>query len=208
MEENGGKSPVLLVIFDMDGTITRPYLSFDIIRREIGVTEPDMLILDFISTLLAAERERAFSILHRFEEEAAANAEPQEGAVALIAELRRRGVKTAIFTRNSRKSVDTVLDRLGIEIDEIITRGDGPPKPAPDAIFSLLSRLGVSKSQAILVGDFQLDIIAGKEAGLRTVLLENSGTDEELNVEPDLRINNLLALLPAIERWERDQNSH
>lgn len=202
--QNNKDSKIQLVIFDLDGTITRPYLDFGKIRKAIGAPDTGILVLDYVRDLPAAEREKAYEILDGFEKEAAVNCQPQDGAIEAISELQRQGTKIAVFTRNSRKSAQATLKRLGLAVDEIISRDDGPPKPSPDAIFALLNHLGISNTQAIMVGDFRVDIMTGKNAGLKTVLIENAGTDHQIEVYPDLRIRNLMDLMPAIDRWNQE----
>ena len=191
---------IRLVVFDMDGTLTRPYLDFGIIRRAVGAGDSDMLTLDYILSLESGPRAEAFRILDRFEEDAAQNAEPREGAAEVLRELRGKGIKTAIFTRNSRKSVETVVAKLGLETDLVVTREDAPPKPAPDAILAMLARWRIEKSEALMVGDFLADVETGRNAGVSTVLLRTDDV-RSLDADPDVRIDNLPQLLEVIERW-------
>lgn len=194
------RNSIKLVVFDMDGTITRPYLDFAEIRQAIGLKDPNILILDYIESLPEEEQKRANDILDRFEEEAAANVEAHDGAVELLQELSNRDIKAAIFTRNSRKSVQTVLQKLGISFEAIITRDDAPAKPlkpAPDAIIALLKRHNLNPGQALMVGDYSPDILAGKRAGIRTVLMDNDD-GRPIDIQPDYRITNLHELLEII----------
>jgi HAD superfamily hydrolase (TIGR01509 family) len=192
---------IRLIVFDMDGTITRPYIDFAAIRRVIGLEDAGTMILDFIQSLPPAEREKANAILNDFEEEAARNVEPQEGALEVLVKIRRLGIKTAIFTRNSRKSVEAVLKKLALTFDEIVTRDDAPAKPLkphPEAILALMRKYGLEPEQALMVGDYTPDITAGKLAGIRTVLLDNRD-GRPIEVEPDYRIHSLGELLGIVE---------
>ena len=89
------RRPYALVIFDMDGTLTEELLDFAAIRAEIGLPEKAP-ILEHLATLPASERVRAEEILHRHEMVAAAKCRPQEGAAEVLAELKGRGVATAL----------------------------------------------------------------------------------------------------------------
>ncbi len=202
---NSGGSAIRLAIFDLDGTITRPNLDFKRIKHAVGLDDPEVLLLDYILSLPQERRRRAFEIVDSFEEEAARSAELRKGAAALLRRLRRRGIKVAIFTRNSRKSVRTVLDRFRLEVDAVISREDGPPKPEPDALVALLRRLGLRPCEAIMVGDFGIDVIAGRRAGIRTVLLDSG--ERAVEAEPDERIESLPQLLELIDRWQPDSRS-
>ena len=77
------------------------------------------------------------------------------------------------MTRNSRKSVETVLARLGLRFDAIVTREDAPPKPAPEPVRLACRQMGLPLSAVLFVGDFEFDMLAGRRAGVRTVLLRN-----------------------------------
>lgn len=192
-------SKIKLIVFDMDGTITRPSLDFGEIKKALGNDDPSLLTLDFILALPPDEQHRAWEIMHRYEQDAADNAEPQDGALPLLSELRRRGIKTAIFTRNSRDSVERVLAKFGVDVDDIIAREDAPPKPDPTAIYKLLEKYGIRKREALMVGDFALDVEAGKRAGLATVLLRN-GDNRQIQADPDFEISSLLQLWDIIDR--------
>jgi phosphoglycolate phosphatase-like HAD superfamily hydrolase len=74
-------------------------------------------------------------------------------------------------TRNSRKSVDLVLARLRLCFDAVVTRDDAPPKPAPEPVWLACRRMGLAPSGVLFVGDFEFDMLAGRSAGVRTILL-------------------------------------
>ena len=58
---------------------------------------------------MPADRRRCEEILLRHECEAAGRSELNDGAEYVLAELKRRGLKLALLTRNCRESVATVL---------------------------------------------------------------------------------------------------
>ena len=193
---------IALVIFDMDGTLTVPHLDFAHIRKVLGVPRNDMLVLDYILSLEGEAQQQAMQTMQDFEDEAAYSAELQPGARKLLDELHRRGIRIALQTRNSRRSVDIVFAEHGIEIDDIFTRENAEPKPDPVAALSLLKKYGVNGHNAVFVGDFWLDIETGFNAGMRTVLIRNGEPFAERDhIRPDAKIDNLLDLMPLIEKW-------
>jgi len=109
------KKPLSLkaVLFDFDGTLTRPgALNFEAIRKTLECP-PGMPILEYIESLPdAAGRQRLFAQLDRFETEAAAGSEPNDGAEELISWLRSQGLRLGIITRNSRRSVERTLENF------------------------------------------------------------------------------------------------
>jgi len=159
-----------LVVFDLDGTLLEPALDFDAIRAEIGL-EQATTILEGMATMCEAELARANRILERHEAEAAARSRLAPGAKELVDWLRARGVKIAVLTRNSRRSVERAARRHGLVFDAVVAREDLRPKPSPDGIHHLMQALRAAPDETVVVGDFRFDIEAGAAAGCRTVAL-------------------------------------
>jgi HAD superfamily hydrolase (TIGR01509 family) len=160
------------ILFDMDGVVVRQRLDFPAIKREI-FGDTDGFILERMAELSPAARARAEAILERHETAAAVEAEPMDGILPFMAWMDARGLRRGIVTRNSRKSVDVVLTRLGLRFDAVVTREDAPPKPAPDPVLLACRRMGLPTSEVLFVGDFKFDMLAGRRAGVRTVLLRS-----------------------------------
>jgi HAD superfamily hydrolase (TIGR01509 family) len=160
------------VLFDMDGVIVRQSLDFMAIKREIfGSTEG--FILERMAALEGAARARAEAILERHETEAALAAEPVDGAVEFFDWLAARGIRRGIVTRNSPKSVAIVREKLGLAVDAVVTRDDAAPKPSPEPVLVACRRLGMAPAEGLFVGDYEFDMLAGRRAGITTVLLKN-----------------------------------
>jgi HAD superfamily hydrolase (TIGR01509 family) len=182
-------------IFDFDGTLTKPYLNFDGIRAEIGVQGP---ILEAMAGMDSAARQRAETILLRHEREAADNATLQEGAVEVVAACRAIGHPVAILTRNARVMVNLVLERHHITVDAMRTREDGAIKPSPEPLLSLCRQLQADPQHSWMVGDYLFDIISGKLAGARTVLMIGDKPLPEFAGQADHVIRRLDELLPLV----------
>jgi len=172
------------VLFDFDGTLTRPgALDFAAVKRELGCPA-DSLVLEWIEALPAGvQREKALAALERFELAAAAQSEPNADAERLVRELRARGLKIGVLTRNGLPAVRRALARFrdldAGDLDVIVTRDDGiPPKPAPDGVLHAAAALGVSPAETLVVGDYVLDMLAGRAAGALTAYLTNGGVGE------------------------------
>jgi HAD superfamily hydrolase (TIGR01549 family) len=184
------------VIFDMDGTLTVPHIDFQAMRRELGIMAGD--IVDYLKSADEQERRRLEEILHRFEEEAAVNAELQTGARELLETLRARGIKLGLLTRNSRKSVATVLAKFGLRFDAALTREDAPHKPSPEPVLRLAREWGLAPADILMVGDYIHDIRSGRSAGSKTVLFVNDRAPEWAH-EADFAVHRLEELLRIIE---------
>jgi len=184
------------VIFDLDGTLTLPFLDFDAIRREIGLpTHPRTPVLEALERMAPDARAAAEAIVHRHEELAARSSELQEGALEVIAAIRGRGVPVALHTRNSRKSVETVVARHGLDVDWICTREDGPVKPSPDSVLAICARFGVPPESTWVVGDYLFDLQAGNAAGATSVLMIGCGPVPEYAGEARYVIRQLRELI-------------
>ena len=184
----------------MDGVVVHQRLDFPEIKREIfGDTEG--FILERMVTLPLVERLRAEAILERHENAAAVLAEPMDGIHSFLAWMDTRGLRRGLVTRNSRKSVELVLSRLGFVFDAVITREDAPPKPAPDPVWAACRGLGVEPPEVLFVGDFEFDMLSGRRAGAQTVLLRNGTITESAHA--DLAVDSLAELREWIEGHAR-----
>jgi len=186
--------PPRAVIFDMDGTLTRPYLDFPAIRASIGVPEP--LLENMLALAPGPERDRAFSLLERFEDEAAEASELNPGAREVLAFLAARRIPSGVLTRNSRRSTERVLSKHGLRFELCVTRDDAPAKPRPEPIWLICEKLRVEPAHALMVGDFKFDVLAGRNAGTRTALLTFGKTPSYLReIQPDHLLERLDDLL-------------
>ena len=160
------------VLFDLDGVVVAQSLDFMAIKQEIfGSTEG--FILERIQGLSGQERLRAEAILERHETDAANRCQPVDGVVPLLRQLDAQGLLLGLVTRNSRKSIELIQARFRFPFSTVVSREDAPPKPAPDPILLACHRLAVTPHETVFVGDFEFDMLAGRRAGVRTVLLCN-----------------------------------
>lgn len=185
------------VLFDFDGTLTRPgALDFDTFKAQIGCPA-DTPVLEFLEKLPAGDRrDVAAADLERFEVAAAARSVPNPGAEDTVRELRRRGLKLGIVTRNCARSVYRALENFnGIgraDFDLIISR-DAPvrPKPSADGILLAARTLAVAPQEVLMVGDYVFDVEAGQRAGAVTVFLDNREHPAAIRLQSDFTIGSL-----------------
>jgi phosphoglycolate phosphatase-like HAD superfamily hydrolase len=90
-----------------------------------------------------------------------------------------------------------VLTRLGLRFDAVVTREDAPPKPAPQPVWLACRRMGVPPSAVLFVGDFEFDMVAGRRAGVRTVLLRNP--QQSSSAHADYTVDSLAELRSLLE---------
>src|SRR4051812_39708915 len=150
------------ILFDMDGTLTEPMLDFPTIKREMGIGNRP--ILEALAEMNDEQRKIAEAVLHRHEEEAAANSTLNAGCKEMLAWLHRHQIEVAVITRNSRASVKKVCQKHALSFEVLITREDGKFKPDPTPLLEACRRLNVEKADVWMVGDGQYDVEAGLAA--------------------------------------------
>jgi len=195
-----------LVLFDFDGTLTAPHaIDFAAIKRAIGCPAQSP-ILEYIDGLTdASVREEALMVLKEYEMRSGEESEPNTGAEETIAALKARGVRVGIITRNGREPIRRALEnfsRLTPHDFAIIISREDPvrPKPSAEGVDLALTRLGIKRETAVLVGDYLFDIAAGNAAGIVTVLLHNPGvTVHPVEWQPDYVVNELTELPSLLE---------
>ncbi len=186
------------VLFDFDGTLTRPgTLDFPAIKRELGCPI-DQPILEFLTTLHRNRQRDPTTVSDEMEDRAGEESRPNRGAEKCLSTLRQKGFVIGILTRNSLSSVTKAFVHFkGVTLNDfsaIITRDDLPiPKPGPEGARKGADKMGLQPSEILLVGDHRFDVMAGKAAKAYTALLTN-GKDPVMKAgdpEPDYIVGSL-----------------
>ena len=176
------------IVIDMDGTITKFNLDYMTARRRVldelekrSLRTPEMdeqvSLWVVLGKLQNALKPREFlklrAIFYRYFEEmevkAARDVTIFPGAVDTLRELRSKSLKLGLVTNNSRSGTELTFNRLNLQhlFDAVVTRDDCEEmKPAAAPIMKILTALGVSTSEAILVGDGVMDVMAARAAGI------------------------------------------
>jgi HAD superfamily hydrolase (TIGR01509 family) len=182
------------VIFDLDGVIVKSSLDFGLIAKEIFGSASKRPVLERIEELShAAEREEAFRILEKHEKRAALGAQLNPGIDELLELVKRRGMKTAIVTRNTQDLVRIILEKFHLHIDCIVTREAASPKPSKEPVLRACGCMGLSPYEVVFLGDYEFDMLAGERAGVVTILLRSS--KESTSKNADLEIDSIAELV-------------
>lgn len=198
----GALGPRRLWVFDLDGTLTVPCIDFAHIRAELGVPR-DRLILEHLG---AQPRERARQLhvrLEALEAAYAARATPAPGCRPLLERLAAGGARCAILTRNTRGNAHRSLEAIGVadlfDAQDVLGRDEALPKPDPDGLLALQRRHGRCGRETVMVGDFRLDLEAGRNAGCLTVHVAPPGGERWPDLT-DVLVDGLPALTTLIGR--------
>lgn len=175
------------IIFDLDGTLTDTledlFLSVNYALRSCGLPERSLEEVrkfvgngvrkliersvpeDVQSTVLEKcfEAFHAHYIIHCQDHTCL-----YPGVATLLMTLHTKGYRMAVVSNKLQKGVDELARTFfsGV-IDVAIGEQPGiPRKPEPDMVEQALSQLGVSKEEAIYVGDSDVDLQTASNAGL------------------------------------------
>jgi HAD superfamily hydrolase (TIGR01509 family) len=190
------QTPRGVVIFDLDGTLTKPVLDFDAIRAEIGL--PPGPILEALGHLPHEQQQRAHAILERHEQTAAENAVLQDDAQTTLAHIRSQGWPIAILTRNARRWAELVIADHDLPVDALHTRDDGAIKPSPEPVRTLCAQTDAQPKSSWMVGDHLFDVQSGRAAGCRTVLFAADPASQRFAASADFTITRLSELCDLI----------
>ena len=185
------------VIFDMDGTITEPYFDFTKIKAEVNLGDRDLL--DYLQEIKGPEYNRLTGILAQFEEAGVIHARLNRGASELLDYLATRGLPTALLTRNSRRSLEAVCRKLGLQFDVAYSREDGPHKPAPEPIWEIARRWQANPGELLVVGDYKWDLYCARNAGSLCAILTNGAGVPEWASDAEFIIHDLSELIGIIQ---------
>ncbi len=175
-------------VFDLDGTLVDSMpLVFAAIAHAIEPYGPPRAAEDifphlggpperFLSGLLGGEKHvpAAMARMAKFHHESQHLIAPFAGARESLEALRARGVALALWTGRDRESGERLLHGHGLrEMFATIVYGDDLPthKPDPQGLREILRRLAVAPSEAIFIGDAEVDVLGGVGADVRTVLI-------------------------------------
>lgn len=175
------------IIFDLDGTLTDtledlflsvnhalrccdlPERSLDEVRRFVGNGVRKLIEravpsnTDPILTEQCFEHFRTHYMVHCQE-----HTTLYPGIATLLMTLHARGYRMAVVSNKLQSGVDELARTFfkGV-IDVAIGEQQGiPRKPEPNMVEAALSQLGVSKEEAIYVGDSDVDLQTAANAGL------------------------------------------
>jgi len=191
------------VIFDLDGTITAPYLDFDKIRAEMGFSPDAGPLLEAMEKMPPAERKRAEEILYKHEQSAIEHSVLNAGAPETLKRLHQMGIHIGIITRNTRSNASAVAKKHNIEFDAVVDRNDGPAKPDPFGVRRLCEFFKVKSQQTLVVGDYLFDLQSAKAAGATAVLIKTGKNAEQFASFADYIIDSLPEIIDIINSNEK-----
>jgi len=98
---------------------------------------------------------------------------PIQGAVSLMGALHDHGCRIALATVDVSRRARLAMEFMGIsDTLDLVVGGEevARSKPDPEMIHIILDRLGIGRSQAVMVGDALSDVQMGINAGLKACI--------------------------------------
>lgn len=134
-----------------------------------------------------------------------------DGVIPTLEKLKEQNIRLAIVSTKQR---DTIIRGLNVMkashlFEVIIGINDVTKvKPDPEPIELALEKLGVNKDEVIMIGDNYHDILAGKNAGVKTAGVAWSIKGEEFlkTYEPDYMLHKMDDLLQIVKELNDEEN--
>ena len=194
------------VIFDLDGTIVSFNLDYKALRGEVrsyllrvgipaSVLSVNENIFDMLKKTMiylknngkfdgAMEeiRNQALAIAEKYELEAAANTDLMPGIYETLNTLKQMDLKIGLFTLNSDKAANYILQRFKIGDFFAITVPRNKVnfvKPNPEHLETALKVLDVAPKETVVVGDGNVDMESARELEAIAVALPASASKIE-----------------------------
>lgn len=168
------------LIFDMDGTLTKPQnYMFQEMRKALGI-DKSKDILKSIEDLPESDQGSAHEKIRDIERRAMSRMMPQDGLSSLMKFLDKTSLHRGICTRNFHEPTQYLLRTYLQEhpISPVLTREFTPAKPSPRPLEHICTAWNIKPSECIMVGDGADDLVSAEKAGMDSILLRNEENQE------------------------------
>lgn len=177
-----------LAVFDMDGTILNtiediadsanffckkygfPEHTYEEYKFFVGNGLPKMLSRALPEGIEGSEFQKILKeFLDYYPSHSAIKTRAYDGIVECIKELKKNNIITAVNTNKIENAAIDLCNKYFPDCFDIISgaRDGVPPKPAPDGIFEILSKAGITdRNTACYIGDSDVDLQTGLNSSL------------------------------------------
>lgn len=198
-----------LAVFDLDGTLLNtledltdsinyalsvssfPMRTIEEVRRFVG---NGIRLLVERSVPQGTEEEKINQVYAAFMEHYAVHCadktRPYDGVVELLRRLRAAGIRTAVVSNKADGAVKELCEKYfaGL-LDEAVGEREGiRRKPAPDSIEEVLKNLNTDKTQAVYIGDSDVDVKTAENAGLEEIAVTWGFRDKDCLLENGAKV--------------------
>jgi len=196
------------------GPVTREFYVQNYYRRAYEVGTGPRMVLEAAVGSRDLDFEKIYESYRKLFAETPGKAKLQSGALELLSMLKNAKWRMAIATmRFTRSTIASELSTLGVDkyVKLFLTREDmgftrrlGSLKETVDQrvrlVSTTLDKLGLKIAETPLVGDSWWDIRAGKQLGMKTILVMTgfSSHNDFSSENPDLTVKSLTELGPRL----------
>ena len=118
------------------------------------------------------------------------------GVEEILNHLKKNGIKISLLTTKVQEQAEKIIDhfQLNKSFDYVMGRRNGiDHKPSPEPLLLICKELKVESAETLMVGDTELDIQCGKNAGAITcgAVFGYRSKKQIENEKPDLIISSL-----------------
>lgn len=136
------------------------------------------------------------------------DSELYDGAHKTLSSLKSNNIKVSLLTTKAQDQAEKIISHFKLDeyFDLIMGRRDGiPHKPSPAPLLMICNELNIDVSQTLMVGDTELDILCGQNAGAKTcaVTFGYRETDILKSYKPDFLINSLSEINHFINSYDQ-----
>lgn len=173
---------IRLVLFDLDGVLidSLPVMeaAWEEVRSSLGVRssfeeyarEIGRPFAEIVKRLgCAEEATRIKRVYDAVAERERDRIELFPGIAEMLGELRAAGLMVGVVTSKGREAAAPIVEQRGLYPECLMTPDDGTGKPSPQLLWQAVDELGVSLSEAIYVGDMEVDRTAAFNARMAFV---------------------------------------
>lgn len=116
---------------------------------------------------------------------------------SILAEIVKNGGQNFVVSHRDDKTYQYLGDLTALFTEVITSDNHLARKPDPEALNYLIDKYDLDRSQTAMVGDRPLDILAGQNAGVKTILFDEAGIFLDNEVKADVLIQ---------QTWENFKN--
>jgi HAD superfamily hydrolase (TIGR01549 family) len=118
--------------------------------------------------------------------------------------LKKKDIKISLLTTKVQEQAEKIISYFNLQssFDYIMGRRDGfQHKPSPEPLIFICKEIEIQPSESLIVGDTELDVQCGKDAGAKTCgVLYGYRTKEQIeNEKPDFIISQLDELRKVLD---------
>jgi len=190
-----------LAIFDLDGTLLNtlddladstnyimrqfgyPERTVEEVRKFVGNGIRKLLERSAPKGTLPEEIDRMFvQFKEHYGAHCADKTKPYDGIMELLNALKKQGVKLAVVSNKADYAVKALCEQYFPEYFDVAVgeRVGIARKPAPDTVHEVLKNLQMEKSQAVYIGDSEVDVQTAKNAELNCIAVDWGFRDKKV----------------------------